>query len=65
MRKIKDNGRTYKLVTYSVMAFITTDCHCCSFRKGHCPDIPCGYNGHWRETLSSRLSRFIKRMVRK
>jgi len=69
MRKIKDNGTTLELrfgknpcikCIYSPLKIHTT-CH---------PEKPCwdvGKNkyGYWRETLPSRISSFIKRMVNK
>jgi hypothetical protein len=69
MRKIKDNGRTYKLKKSD----ISIACRKCAFLhdpKG-CPEneeakeLLCGYDLGWRETLPSKLSRLIKRMTRK
>lgn len=71
MRKIKDNGRTYKLITSRL------NCVKCAFRPSgevsNCPKEKCWDGniedyvvyGHWRETLPSKLSRLIKRMVGK
>jgi len=68
MRKIKDNGRTLVLTHFGKHC----GCHKCECTDKSCqerpyePDDECGFTiGHWRETLPSKLSRLIKRMVRK
>lgn len=64
MRKIKDNGRTYKIVKYqSCMKCDLWGNQLCWAKggKANCAND----HAQWRETLPSRLSRFIKRMARK
>jgi len=61
MRKIKDNGRTYK----EVDAVCNSACDHCERQCTKEDDRDCGADYYWRETLPSKLSRLIKRMVRK
>lgn len=58
MRKIKDNGRTYKNVKRY------HDCRTCTYDKNKCKKGDC-YTSFWRETIPSKFSRLIKRMVNK
>jgi hypothetical protein len=79
MRKIKDNGRTLKLQKRKKHEHGCYSCEKHDIHEMDCIASPnamfhgkrihpdgCGYNvGRWRETLPSKLSRLIKRMVRK
>lgn len=71
MRKIKDNGRTLVLKRINDK---DSDCNTCHFQhktaNTACPKNAdgsriCRTNQNWREILPSKLSRLIKRMVRK
>jgi len=65
MRKIKDNGRT--LIKVDMPQWYFNVCHLCkrtcTFEESKERD--CGTDSYWRETIPSKLSRIIKRMVRK
>ena len=74
MRKIKDNGRTLVLVIDDT-GFDSGCSNCAYYQKVDCPEdtdevlLCCKEEDEksqiWRETLPSKLSRLIKRMVRK
>jgi hypothetical protein len=64
-KTIKDNGRT--LVRKEMKTYVYNACPVCerssTFEESKNRD--CGKDAYWRETLLSRLSRFIKRIGRK
>lgn len=78
MHKIKDNGRTLKIQKRKNGEHGCSGCQKSDIFEVHCIAAPsmfgnrqvhspyCGYDkGRWRETIPSRISRFIKRMVKR